>query len=112
MERLTDVKDDLAYLVHFLNQQSNFDGNKVKAIHDSLLAYEDTGLTPEEINRRSELINSISKASHDTVQQLQLERDQLKMALKLASAELWEHCVFVSPEYFIQKAKEESNAEH
>jgi len=105
MERLTDAKDDLVYLVHFLNQQSNFDGNKVKAIHDSLAAYEDTGLTPEEINKIVSgaptkvsfdigddgfliAINAAFKERYgvtaDEFEGIIAERDTLKKALELA----------------------------
>lgn len=89
MDRLTDVKDNLDFLVNFLNKQSMFDGNKVKAIHDSLFAYEDTGLTPEEITDHEEIFKAYRSVcggkSPEEISALIAERDTLKKELALTT---------------------------
>ena len=51
MDRLTSDSDDLKFLVEHLNKNTNFDGDRINAMHEKLKAYEKTGLEPEHIKK-------------------------------------------------------------
>lgn len=61
MNRLTSDSDDLSFLCNHLNQKTNFDGNKIQAMHKKLKDYEETGLEPEEVEQVKAGIKEILK---------------------------------------------------
>jgi hypothetical protein len=59
MKKLTSEPDDMTMVCSFLREHSRFDADRIKAQHDKLSAYEDTGMTPEEIKKVQAAVNPI-----------------------------------------------------
>ena len=85
MERLTGRKQDFDCLLAYLADRTNFDATRIQSILFKCVDYEDTGLTPDEIEQNKEYIQILEKENKLIKEQYIKEADTVDCYKKLAT---------------------------